>query len=187
MAGMMLPLRALALAAFTALGIGGGWGVAQALQGVVQPEALLTAAREPGGFHDVFSYCAAVGTVDAPDHRYHGVSPPPEVAAALADAAGSPETLRWRCMDGEVYACATGPNVACGRADHRQRPNMAVRRYCQSQPDAPSVPLGVAGPRTLYQWSCAGTQAVMARQVAHADARGFVAEFWRPLLRSSQR
>src|SRR5687767_2342484 len=71
-------------------------------------------------FDDPFAYCAAVGTIDPPDARYTGPALPEAVARGLQAALGLPARSRgeplpgdwtWRCMDGEVYACAVGANL----------------------------------------------------------------------------
>ncbi len=176
----LLPLptlKAAVLVAITLLGIAAGWGVALAMNGVLHPEAAdaATALDAPA---DPFAYCASAGTVDAPEQRAVGTGVHPAIAAALHAQGVAVESVRWRCMEGKVYACGVAANVPCGRADQRTGGNQDIRRYCQQQPNAPSVPAGVAGHRTLYHWRCEGSEPAIVQHVAHADERGFVAEYW---------
>lgn len=170
-------LKATILCGLTLLGVAGGWGVALVVGGVLHPEAAdaATPAEAPA---DPFTYCARAGTVDAPDPRATGGQMHPAITAALMAHGMAAESVRWRCFEGAVYACGVAANVPCGRADQRTRGNQDVRRYCQQQPYAPSVPAGVAGHRTLYHWRCEGGEPAIVQQVAHADERGFVAEYW---------
>ena len=59
------------------------------------------AAQEAPTYRDPFAYCAAVGTVDAPDRRHTGPALPPTIARGLQKAtplrptrcgAGAPRT-----------------------------------------------------------------------------------------------
>lgn len=37
------------------------------------------------------------------------------------------------------------------------------------------------GHATIYEWNCVGQEARIARQSTQVDARGFIAENWKPL------
>jgi hypothetical protein len=118
--------------------------------------ALLAGALAPPGataeqrFDDPFAYCAAVGTIDAPDARYAGPSVPEAIARGLQTALGMPEgappaPLRehsiWRCMAGKVYACTFGANLPCQeKADTGRSPTPAMTAFCQDAPDADAIP-----------------------------------------------
>jgi hypothetical protein len=50
--------------------------------------------------------------------------------------------------------------------------------YCQANPQSDFIPLFVVGHEGIYDWQCRGGSPVIAKQVFHPDARGFVSEFW---------
>ena len=139
-------------------------------------------------FEDPFVYCAAVGTIDAPDARYAGPTMPEAVARGLRAALGMPESapLRlfgrhaiWRCMAGKVYACTFGANLPCGaKADTSTSPTPAMIGFCRENPGADAIPMVVTGRATVYAWSCAGAIPAIERQLAAPDARGFLANIW---------
>jgi hypothetical protein len=95
----------------------------------------------------------------------------------------SPEAARGavvRCADGVLMGCGIGANLPCGPADTR-RIIPATDAWCEQNPGAAFIPAYVTGHATLYAWRCDGQQAAIARQVAHADAAGYVTEYWRKL------
>lgn len=153
------------------------------------PLLILPFSRSAGAHHtDPFAYCAAVGTVDAPDGRWAGPPVPVAVIEGLIRAAGLPENaprrqLRrstfWRCMDGKVYACFVGANLPCqSKADTRRIPTPAMWDFCAQNPDAVIIPAYVTGRETVYEWYCSGTMPTVRRQVAEPDARGFLKNIW---------
>lgn len=120
----------------------------------------------------------------------HGIGPAPEPlpstllgAFVRAFRLPSPEAARGavvRCADGVLMGCGIGANLPCGPADTR-RTIPAADIWCEQNPDAAFIPAYVTGHATLYAWRCDGERATIARQVAHADAAGYVAEYWRKL------
>jgi hypothetical protein len=146
------------------------------------------AAETPDRFTDPFAYCAAVGTIDAPDARWAGPAVPRSIAAGLAaafgqraDAAVAPfeRGTTWRCMDGAVYACNVGANLPChDKADTSRTPTGAMRDFCREQADADFIPAYVTGRATIYAWRCRDGAPAIEREVEGADARGFVAGVW---------
>jgi hypothetical protein len=137
---------------------------------------------------DPFAYCAAVGTVDAPDARYGGPAVPPAVVAGLRKELQTPEEFpsewliagtSWRCMNGTVWACFVGANLPCaGKADTNRAPGPALVQYCKANADAPAIPASVTGRTTVFRWRCsAGTPAIID-QVVQPDARGFISSIW---------
>jgi hypothetical protein len=160
-----------------------------ASQGSITPAASPT--QESGlqsTFTDPFVYCAAVGTVDAPDSRYTGPKVPEAVARGLKRAIGVPANaplesfLRntfWRCMDGRVYACTVGANFPCQeRADTSRMPGQGVVDFCKNNPQAEVIPAVVTGRTTVYEWKCTKATPEVVRQFAHPDARGFLSNIW---------
>lgn len=132
-----------------------------------------------------FAYCAAVGTIDAPDARYSGPPLPDAVARGLQKAIAAPGALAgvsWRCMDGKVYACTVGANLPCtSKADLSRTPGEPLRTFCKQQPDADVIPAYVTGRETVFAWRCQHGAPAIERQVAEADARGFIAAIWYPI------
>lgn len=137
---------------------------------------------------DPFAYCAAVGTIDAPDARYTGPAVPEAVARGLQQAFGvassAPlETFErgtsWRCLDGALYACNVGANLPC---DEKPAADPAVsdamRSFCAESPGSDVIPMYVTGHATIYDWSCDGKEPRRGRRVAELDPRGYVASIW---------
>lgn len=139
-------------------------------------------------FTNPFAYCAALGTIDAPDSRYTGPKVPDVVAQGLNKAFGAPEDAPldpflyhtfWRCMDGQVYACTVGANLPCQeRADVSQRPTQGMTNFCQDTPHAEVIPAVVTGRATVYEWKCTNGVPEIMRQFAQPDARGFLSHIW---------
>ena len=145
------------------------------------------APHPPASYSDPFAYCAAVGTVDAPDERYTGAEMPAEVLEALVrqgvmPADAPPEFQKnavWRCMDGQVWACHFGANLPCQeRADTSQVPTAEMEAFCQNNTSADLIPAAVTGRATVYEWKCSDGQPVVVKQVFTSDAQGFIADFW---------
>ena len=144
--------------------------------------------QDAATFDDPFAYCAAVGTIDTPDARYTGEEPPAAAVQGLRAAINAPadapdDILKngtfWRCADGQVKACFVGANIPCEtKADLSETPNEGMVAFCKENPDAEVVPAAAAGRATVYTWGCAGGVPVNGEQVLHADAQGFIAEFW---------
>jgi putative hemolysin len=147
-----------------------------------------SAAAATDTFTDPFAYCAAVGTIDAPDARYTGEQPPPAVVAGIRAAFDAPADTPadfyqngtfWRCADGQVKACFVGANLPCdAKADLSETPNEGTVAFCKENPSAEVVPAAAAGRATVFTWSCADGVPVKGEQVAQADAQGFIADFW---------
>jgi hypothetical protein len=160
---------------------------------VVAVQAPLRAgvALTDGHFDDPFAYCAAVGTIDAPDARYTGPAMPEAVArglkAALDLPAEAPLDLLlgnsiWRCMDGKVYACTIGANLPCAeKADTRTEPSAAVGEFCRENPGADIIPMAVTGRATAFEWRCANARPTIVRQFARPDAAGYLTNIWYPI------
>ncbi len=139
-------------------------------------------------FSDPFAYCAAVGTIDAPDARYTGAKVPDSIAKALQKATGAapdaPLTIfvqnsYWRCMDGKVYGCFGGANLPCtAKADTNRTPTAEEKDFCKANPNADVVPAVVAGRETVYEWQCKNGAPEIVKQLATPDARGFLSQFW---------
>jgi len=146
------------------------------------PEATLqpsTPTPEMSAFNDPFQYCAAVGTIDAPDNRYTGPPVPDAVKEGL-QALGhwtSEAATVWRCMDGKVLACNGGANLPCGQANTSTEPSPDMGQWCTENPDSP-IPAAVTGHSTTYIWECQGGEPRIVKQVINVDSRGFGADFW---------
>ena len=154
--------------------------------------ALMRGECKPGQaaatYTDPFAYCAAVGTVDAPDSRYTGAKAPDSVVAGVRKALGTKADVpmqpfvdgtTWRCADGKVLACFVGANLPCGeKADLSKTPNTGIVDYCKANPNADVVPAVAAGRATVYEWRCKAGTPEIVKQVNQADAQGFIAGIW---------
>jgi hypothetical protein len=147
-------------------------------------------------FDDPFAYCAAVGTIDAPDARYAGPAMPDAIASGLKAALGGSEAApparfregsTWRCMAGKVYACTIGANLPCSeKADTSRSPTAAMMAFCRDDPGADGIPMVVTGRATVYAWRCAGDVPAIEHQITEPDARGYLANVWYEIGRSEQ-
>jgi putative hemolysin len=162
-------------------------------RGECQPgDSLGTPPPAESQYDDPFAYCAAVGTVDAPDARYNGPATPDSVIEGLIEqgvvSADAPaeyltEATVWRCMDGQVWACTIGANLPCHeKADMSEDPTEAMKEFCEANPTADGIPAAVTGRATVYQWTCKAGEPEVVRQVFHADPQGYLAEFWYELV-----
>ena len=142
-----------------------------------------TSTAQGTTYTDPFAYCAAVGTIDAPDAHYVGPNVPDAIVrgleAALQSPPGPPAGISWRCMEGQVYACTVGANLPCtAKANTNQTPTADMTTYCQTNANAPLIPAFVTGPATVYEWSCVNGVATSGRQGWQVDAQGFIANIW---------
>jgi len=88
-------------------------------------------------------------------------------------------TVRWRCMESEVYVCPVGANLPCAeQADLSRTPTPAMQEFCVENPDSDFLPAYVTGRATVYNWNCSGTEALAGEQRFNADSQGYLAEFW---------
>jgi hypothetical protein len=138
-------------------------------------------------YSDPFAYCAAVGTVDAPDARYSGDPMPESIIQGMIQqgivSGDAPldfvKNAVWRCMDGNVWVCHFGANLPCTeKADTSQVPTSAMEDFCKANSTADSIPAAVTGRATVYEWACNDGKPEVVKQVFHSDAQGFLAEFW---------
>lgn len=147
-------------------------------------------------YNDPFTYCAAIGTIDAPDIRYTGPQISDQIingyriAAGLESSTEPMEMFRkttvWRCMDNQVYACNFGANLPCNsKANTDQTPSPAMENYCKTNPDSDFVPMSVTGHESIYSWHCVKDAAKLLDQVAKVDAAGYLANIWYPITPSA--
>ncbi len=134
------------------------------------PETSEPAATTAASFEDPFAYCAAVGTIDAPDQRYVGPPVPVAISAGVrAPAAASSDRVKWRCFEGRVMGCKSYQWPMCDKV-----PTTAeLAAYCTQNPNAPRL-LAPAG-----TWACENGQPRLPAGISWArDARGFEAAGW---------
>ncbi len=143
-------------------------------------------------FTDPFTYCAAVGTIDAPDARYTGEAVPDSVINGFKKAAGLEastmpmemfkKTTIWRCMDKKVYACNFGANLPCSsKANTDKTPTQAMTDFCTANPDSDFIPMSVTGHSTIYSWHCVKGTPELLDQIEKVDAAGFLEQIWYPI------
>ena len=138
-------------------------------------------SERPAVFTEPFAYCAAVGTIDAPDADYSGPKVLEAVAQGLRKAPLEPflHNTFWRCMNGVVYACTVGANLPCQeRADTSRKPTESMTNFCHNNPQAEVIPAVVTGRATAYEWRCAKGRPEAVRQFVQPDARGFLSNIW---------
>ena len=151
-------------------------------------------AEQPGEamaqdeYNDAFAYCAAIGTIDAPDERYTGPQTPDEIVQGVMAAAGISEDApletisagtNWRCMDSQVWACNVGANLPCGsKADTSDVPTEGMFAFCQENLNSDFIPAYATGRQTIYQWHCVNDTPEVIKQVFEVDAQGYQVDFW---------
>jgi len=149
-----------------------------------------SATPTPATYTDPFAYCAAVGTVDAPDERYTGPAMTEDIAKGLQEAMNVPDTpldmlmggTTWRCVDGQVYACFVGANLPCDAKMSTDRtPTQEEIDFCQENPNAEVIPAAVTGRETVYEWRCTNGEPEIVSQVYQVDAQGFRSDIWYPV------
>lgn len=154
-----------------------------------------TATPAQTQFSDPFLYCAAIGTIDAPDARYVGPARAEAVIKDLRKKAGiaddAPDDLVaagtvWRCKDSHVWACFVGANLPCSKANTSSTPQPGMTDFCKKNPKAGNIPAVVTGHETIYDWRCVDGTAQVVRQRYTPDAQGFVSDFWYELRARSQ-
>jgi hypothetical protein len=137
----------------------------------------------PASAQEIGSYCAKVGNDDRlqalPPNLIGSARRVFEIAAEMPDAFIMAGTS-VRCMGGTVWLCNRGANLVCEKADV-SRKSAGAERYCKQDPNAMGVPMSATGHATIYDWKCVGGKAVIAGQIAEVDARGFIADNWKPL------
>ncbi len=156
--------------------------------------ALMRGECKPGKaaqFTDPFAYCAAAGTLDAPDSRYAGPKTPDAIVKGVRKALGTADDVplqpfvdgtTWRCTNGKVMACFVGANLPCEvKADTNKTPNSGIVDYCKSNPTAEVVPAAAAGRATVYEWRCKAGVPEIVKQVTKPDAQGFIDGIWYPI------
>ena len=158
---------------------------------VVTIPASPTATKAVGSatFTDPFAYCAAVGTVDAPDARYTGPQVPDAVingfkkAASLESSTEPMDMLRkttiWRCMGDKVYACNFGANLPCdSKANTNKTPTAPMKDFCSANANSEGIPMAVTGHDTIYNWHCANGEPQVLSQSETVDSAGYIAQIW---------
>lgn len=143
-------------------------------------------------YPDPFAYCAAVGTVDAPDERYTGEKMPDAIIEGFKKAVDLENSTMpvdmfkkatvWRCMDSKVYACNFGANLPCvSKANTSKTPTQQMNDFCKANPNAEFIPMSETGHDTIYSWRCASQTAEVLDQIAEVDAAGYIANIWYPI------
>ena len=146
-----------------------------------------TTSPEPSLYDDPFVYCAAVGTVDAPDAQYNGPEMPDSIVQGLIQqgivTADAPPDFQkaavWRCMDSKVWVCHFGANLPCmEKADISEIPSAEMEDFCEANPTSDFIPAAVTGRATVYEWKCSAGKPEVVQQVFQVDPQGYLADFW---------
>jgi putative hemolysin len=142
---------------------------------------------EVQSYSDPFLYCAAVGTIDAPDERYTGEKMPEILVQDMIGlglvTADAPKEIQqnavWRCMDSSLWVCHFGANIPClEKADSSQTPTPEMEDYCKANPNAEGIPAATTGRATVYEWKCTDGKPSVVRLVLKSDPQGFISNFW---------
>ena len=121
---------------------------------------------------DIFSYCKTVINLD--NHGNTTIDRRSE--ASLAKALNT-KALIWRCMDGDVFACATGASgSACQKMSAGKLPTAAISAFCIQQPNSQFVPMSVIG-NSPASWKCVGPVPKILQSV-QLDKRNFMKDSW---------
>ncbi len=161
-------------------------GVNYTLEVVIPPAKEIP--KKGDRFTDPFAYCAAIGTIDAPDDRYIGPAVPDAIVKALKKKLNMPKDVPtewvakgtvWRCMGGKVWACFIGANIPCkAKANTSRTPTPEMVNFCKEHANADVIPASVTGRETVYEWRCENGVPKIVRQVFKPDPRGFISDFW---------
>lgn len=132
---------------------------------------------------DLDAYCARAGDDDQmkpiPAPLVTGARRLLELSADES-AASVRESTVYRCMNGKVWLCNYGANLACGKAN-TSRLSTGAAAFCKQNPNSESVPMAATGHDTIYEWKCVGGQPRIVEQTQKVDPRGFIAENWKRL------
>jgi hypothetical protein len=141
---------------------------------VPSPERAVAALAQPVAFDDPFVFCRAAGTVDRPDGRYTGPEVPPAVALALGVPEAAPaDRVKWRCVEGAVWACASYGRPVCAVTPTIEE----MTEFCKRYPGAQ----GMQAPNGT--WSCEQQSPVIPiGETWPVDALGFLPGAWRLLV-----
>ena len=141
-------------------------------------------------YSDPLAYCAAVGTIDAPDARYTGPGMPDSILQAMIKQGILPAAMPlefqkhtvWRCIDHRVWVCNFGVNIPClEKADPSKAPTSAMTDFCKASPSSEGIPAAVTGRATIFFWRCNNGEAGVAYQLTTVDPQGYLAVFWHEL------
>jgi hypothetical protein len=132
-------------------------------------------------FSDPAAYCAAVGTVDAPDARWAGDPSPAVIRARAVATIGEVfvkgEVVQWRCDSGKVRWCVHYGTHYCDQYDPSTVPSPQLVQYCAEHRETRLVPPGVSPWFSAWAWACRdGTPSTDGR--VELDQRGFASGSW---------
>lgn len=132
---------------------------------------------------DVRAHCSQVGTDDQVRSIPKSLIPAARrtfgISTKTSDRLVQAGTA-VRCMNGMALLCNYGANLVCAKADI-SRNSPGAEEFCRENPDSIGVPMSATGHATIYEWKCVGPQPHIVGQVNQVDARGFIADNWKPL------
>jgi hypothetical protein len=129
---------------------------------------------------------ASAAPPTCPDSAYeHPVAVPAELVPRVAkafelDDAVVRDASYIRCDGDRLLACVVGANLNCFMADTR-RSLPGATAWCRDHPGCGTIPMYATGHGTVYAWSCKGDRAIAGKRVAVVDARGYLADNWKPV------
>ncbi len=144
-------------------------------------------------YGDPWDYCQATGSISEPGAEYTGAQPHPGITASILQAMGmDTETAAsgsfsviWRCMDSQVWGCDVSSYPNCPNpVDFSTEPSDIMKQECaKAELDNVVLPSAVTGRDTAYEWTCRNGIPEISGQGVSADAYGFNASIWLPVMR----
>ncbi len=125
------------------------------------------------------AYCAKVVNDDELRGAPHALAPVIKQLFHISGAYAA-QTTRYRCAGGKVMLCNEGANLPCGKANLSKHLPGATA-WCKENPASGFIPMVATGHHTIYNWRCVRGLATPGAPVRKVDARGFFADYWRPL------
>ncbi len=143
------------------------------LSGLTLSAAGVSAAPAPQ------TYCAKVVNDDELRGAPHSLAPAIKQIFHIGGAYAA-QTTRYRCAGGKVMLCNEGANLPCGKANLSKHLPGATA-WCKDNPTTGFIPMAATGHDTIYDWRCVTGVATAGAPIRKIDARGFFADYWRPL------
>ena len=85
-----------------------------------------------------------------------------------------------RCMGGKIWACNTGANLPCGKANTASA-MPAGQDWCKQNPNADFIPAYITGHDSIRQWRCVDGAPAATGPPEAVDAQGFLVAYWKVL------
>lgn len=125
-------------------------------------------------FTDPIAYCrAVVEAVPGPDERYVG-GEVEWLRTQLGIRPDQPANIVWRCVDGQMQACAELNTPICAPVETSAIPSADLRQFCRENPDTDAIPRiygGFGG--SAHEWRCTNGRPHTVGASVELDEFGF--------------